>query len=164
MNLGSLPVASSLFGQNDLPVLKNSELVESLIPSVCIKSTASDIEGSGDFGVSSRDNVRVESHVHTVLKKGFGKKSSKCVRKLDKPLLLVVGEDVPLNEIVLTNALTLVGRFGGRKISAEGLHRWVSDSWLREVSIYLKIFILPWGWFAFKFHYPNDEEVILKGI
>ena len=63
----------------------------------------------------------------------------------------MVGEDVPLNEIVLTNALTLVGHFGGRKISAEGLHRWVSDTWLLEVSIYPKMFILPRGWFAFKF-------------
>ena len=47
---------------------------------------------------------------------------------MEKPLLLVVGEDVPLNEIVLTNALTLVGRFGGRKFSIDGLHIWVSDS------------------------------------
>ena len=95
--------------------------------------------------------------------KGFGKKASKCVRKLDKPLLLVVGEDVSLNDIVLTNALTLVGHFGGKKFSSEGLHRWVSPTWPREVSICPKVFILPRGWLAFKFQDPDDMEVVLKG-
>ena len=74
-----------------------------------------------------------------------------------------MGEDVPLNEIVLTNALTLVGRFGGRKFSPDGLHRWVFNSWLQEVSIYSKIFSLPRGWLAFQFQNPDDVEVILKG-
>ena len=55
-------------------------------------------------------------------------KNRKCVRKLEKPILLVVGEDIPLNEIVLTNELTLMGRYGGRKINDEGLHRWVAHS------------------------------------
>ena len=41
-------------------------------------------------------------------------------------MFLVVGEDVALNEIVLTNALTLVGRFGGRKVSPEGVKLWVT--------------------------------------
>ena len=80
-----------------------------------------------------------------VSKKGSGKRISKCVRKMDKPLLLVVGEDVPLNKIVLTNALTLVGRFGGRKFSPDGLHRWVSDSWTWEISLCPEIFILSQG-------------------
>ena len=44
-------------------------------------------------------------------------------------MLLVVGEDVPLNAIVLTNALTLVGHFGGRKVSPEGINSWVSTTW-----------------------------------
>ena len=74
-----------------------------------------------------------------------------------------MGEDVPLNEIVLTSALTLVGYFGGRKFSSDGLHKWVSDSWSREVSICPNIFILPRGWLAFKFQNPDDVEVILKG-
>ena len=77
--------------------------------------------------------------------KKVARKNRKCVRKLEKPILLVVGEDIPLNEIVLTNELTLVGIFGGRKINAEGLHRWVADSWLS-----VKVFILPKGWIAFK--------------
>ena len=59
---------------------------------------------------------------HHASKKGSIIKTHKCVRKQEKPLLLVVGEDVPLNEIALTNALTLVGRFGGRKISADCIH------------------------------------------
>ena len=99
-----------------------------------------------------------------VPKKGSGKRISKCVRKMDKPLLLVVGEDVPLNKIVLTNALTLVGRFGRRKISFDGLHRWVFDTWLQEISLCPEIFILPRGWLAFKFQNAADVDVILKGV
>ena len=108
-------------------------------------------------GAGCGDSVPIEAVKRDMLnqsfgsKKGTGKRISKCVRKMDKPLLLVVGEDVPLNKIVLTNALTLVGSFGGRKFNPGGLHRWVSDSWTQEISLCLKIFILPRGWLAFKF-------------
>ena len=75
-----------------------------------------------------------------------------------------MGEDVPINEIVLTNALTLVGRFGGRKISADVIHRWVANTWLPLVSLCPKIFILPRGWLVFKFQNGEDLDIILKGF
>ena len=50
------------------------------------------------------------------------------MHKVDLPLL-VVGEDISLNQIVLTNELTLVGRFGGRRASFDGLKTWVLDTW-----------------------------------
>ena len=65
---------------------------------------------------------------------------------------------------MLTNELTLVGRFGGRKISAEDIHRWVTDSWLPLISHYPKVFIRPSGWLAFKFHKGEDLDIILKGF
>ena len=68
-----------------------------------------------------------------------------------KSLLLVVGEDVFMNEIVFTNALTLTGRFGGRKVSPEGVNNWVSATWKHEVSSCPMVFMLPRGWLAFKF-------------
>ena len=109
--------------------------------------------------LTNMDNIAVDSDEHAdagVFEK-FGDgpsmnstkkvagKNRKCVCKMEKPILLVVGEDIPLNEIVLNNELTLVGRFGGRKINAEGLHRWVDDSWLSLISLCPKVFILPRG-------------------
>ena len=76
----------------------------------------------------------------------------------------MVGEDVPLNKIFLTNALTLVGRFGGRKISSEGINSWVSNSWQHAVSLYPKIFILPRGCLAFKFQNTKYLDAIMKGV
>ena len=123
----------------DVSVLSTSDFEVSLNPSVMRASPLADnflnvkvsdgfvaCGGSEFYGDETRD----VSLQHIVSKKVSGKKINKCVCKQDKPLLLVVGEVVPLNEIVLTNALTLVGQFGGRKISAEGLHCWVSESWL----------------------------------
>ena len=86
------------------------------------------------------------------------------MQRLDKPLLLVVGEDVPLNDIVLTNALTFVGRFGGRKFSVDDLHSWASNTWLGVIGIFLKFFILTRGWIAFQFQNTVDVDYILKGV
>ena len=51
---------------------------------------------------------------------------SKTVKKTDQPVLLTVGEDVCLNDIVLTNAMTLVRRFGGRKFNSNSLNGWAT--------------------------------------
>ena len=134
--IGSSSVASPSRGRLDFSKLNTVVSDEPFIPSIGFQNTVPDIiEGSVD--------IRDDPFVLNGPMKGAGKKSSKCVRKMDQPLLLVVGEDVSLNDIVLTNALTLVGRFGGRKFSSEGLHRWVSATWSREVSICPKVFILP---------------------
>ena len=55
------------------------------------------------------------------------KRKNKPVHKVELPLL-VVGEDIALNKMVLTNALMLVGRFGGRRVCSEGVKNWVLDS------------------------------------
>ena len=60
-------------------------------------------------------------------------------------MFLVVGEDIPLNEIVLTNALTLVGRFGGQKVSLQGVDSWVYTTWKNVGSSCPKVFMLPRG-------------------
>ena len=77
---------------------------------------------------------------------------------------MVVGEDVNLNDIILTNATTLVGRFGGRKISADGVKIWVVGVWNDHISICLDVFILPRGWIDFKFHSKADAAIILTGF
>ena len=80
MNLCSLSVVSPLIGQIDVSVLKTSEFEVSMNPSVICKPTQLDkSNGFGDCGVSFGDDVRDESHLHTVSKKGSSKKSSKCV-------------------------------------------------------------------------------------
>ena len=80
MNLCSLPVVSPLIGQIDVSVLKTSDFEVSMNPSVICKPTQLDkSNGFGDCGVSFGDDVRDESHLHTVSKKGSSKKSSKCV-------------------------------------------------------------------------------------
>ena len=57
------------------------------------------------------------------------KRPSKLVKKTDQPVLLTAGEDVCLNDIVLTNAMTLVGRFGSRKFSSDSLNGWAALAW-----------------------------------
>ena len=57
------------------------------------------------------------------------KRPKQIIRKSSKPLLMAVSEYVGLNDIVLTNALTLVGRFNGRKYGPEGVKKWVFISW-----------------------------------
>ena len=114
-------------GSSDLDVsLKPSVKKASPLLEILLKVDESD--GFIDCGVPEKPWDG--SLQHRASKKGSVMKTRKCIRKQEKPLLLVVGEDVPLNEIMLTNALTLVGRFGGRKINAKGIHRWVADSWL----------------------------------
>ena len=78
---------------------------------------------------------------------------------MDIPLL-VVGEDIALNEIVLTNALTLVGRFGGRRVSLDGVKNLVHGTWTNITCP--DIFLLPKGWLAFKFNNVADVDKILS--
>ena len=77
-------------------------------------------------------------------------------------LLLVVREDSALNDIVLTNALTLVGRFRGRRVSPEGVKIWVSDTWTNITCP--DIFLLSKGWLAFRFINEGDANHILSRI
>ena len=72
------------------------------------------------------------------------KRPGKIVRK-DKSAMMV-----SLNDIILTNATTLVGRFGGRKISVDGFKIWVDGVWIDRISICPDVFILPRGWIAFQ--------------
>ena len=89
------------------------------------------------------------------------KRRNKPVRKVEHPLL-VVGEDIALNDIVLTNELTLVGRFGGHRVSLDGVKNWVLGTWKNITCP--DIFILPRGWLAFKFKFEADVARILVGV
>ena len=82
---------------------------------------------------------------------------------MDKPILLVVGVDVCLNDIVLTNSLTLVGRFSGRNTSAVGVNKWVSGIWKDSLTQLLEVFLLPRGWLAFNFFFVADASAALAG-
>ena len=83
---------------------------------------------------------------------GFHKKNPRQpIRKFDKPFLLTVGEDIGFNDIVLTHATTLVGRFNGRNVNAVGVNKWVNDTWEEFVSICPAVYLLLRGWIAFKF-------------
>ena len=41
------------------------------------------------------------------------KRTKQVIHQTENPLLMVVGADIAMNDIVLMNALTLVGWFGG---------------------------------------------------
>ena len=158
----------SVSGQEDSVARVSLDMDMALNPSVkkVPPSLNNFIAGESDVFVDyeAPNKIWEGSPQHCALKKVLVKKTQKCVCKQEKPILLVVGEDVPLKEIMLTNALTLVGWFGGRKISADGIHSWVADSWLPLVSLYPKIFILPRGWLDFKFQNVGDLDIILKGF
>ena len=72
-----------------------------------------------------------------------------------------MGEDVALNDIFLTNELTLVGLFSGRKTNAMGVNLWERN--YREESLLMvpKVFLLPCRWLDFKFHFPLDVSSVL---
>ena len=85
----------------------------------------SSFDGSSFGGFNGVSNLpaKVDSHVHRPSdgrdfsrSQPVHKRKIKPVHKVDLPLL-VVGEDITLNQIVLTNELTLVGRFGGCRVS-----------------------------------------------
>ena len=114
--------------------------------------------GAVDFPVCSLD--RKERFVP-----GAGacvKRSAHVIKKAVNPVLLVVGEDIKMNEIILTNAHTLVGCFRGRKFSSTGLKKWVNDTWLDIIPFCLKVYVLLQGWIAFKFHEVVDLDLILS--
>ena len=69
-----------------------------------------------------------------------------------------------LNDIVLTNALTLVGRFRRRNYNVESLHGWAEKAWTDVISTRPEIYMLPRGWIAFKFSSVADADRILAGV
>ena len=57
----------------------------------------------------------------------------------------------------------LVGIFGGRRVSSDGVKKWVLDSW-KNIITCPDIFVLPRGWLAFKFKNEEDAACILVGV
>ena len=95
---------------------------------------------------------------------------SKPKRRIPKPIktinpvLITLGEDVLFNDIVPTNAVTLVGRFGRRNFTADSLHGWAVRVWNGIISSIPEIYMLPRGWIAFKFSSADDTDRILAGV
>ena len=78
--------------------------------------------------------------------------------------MLVVGEDIKLNEVILTHSHTLVGCFGGHKFNSMGVKLWVLATWQSDISTVPEIFLLTRGWIAFKFPIAADSYTILAGL
>ena len=78
--------------------------------------------------------------------------------------MLVVGEDVHLNDIVLTNDCTLVGRFSGRRTNEMRVNSWVRCTWMESVKAVPLVFLFPQGWLDFKFQHSSDATKILVGL
>ena len=77
---------------------------------------------------------------------GFRKKrSQQTIKKMDNPILMTVKEDIGLNDIVLTHATTLVGRFNGCKFNSVGVKNWVYVPWKEHVGLCPEVFLLPRG-------------------
>ena len=79
-------------------------------------------------------------------------------------MLLVVRENVGLNNIALTNAMTLVGQFGGRKYNSDGVKNWAFVTWKDHVSLFPDVFLLPRGWIAFKIFFEANAALVLTGV
>ena len=75
----------------------------------------------------------------------------------------MVGANIKLNDIILTNEHALAGRFSGQKCSATSLKKWVTNSWMDIIQHCPEVFILLRGWISFKFHEPVDSASILSG-
>ena len=69
-----------------------------------------------------------------------------------------------LNEIVLANAMTLVGCFGSHKYNSDSLNVCTTLVWKNVISRPPAIFLLPRGWIAFKFFSMEDAALVLVGI
>ena len=92
------------------------------------------------------------------------KRPHKSIRKLVKPVLMIVDKDVGLNDIVLTNVTTLVGRFGGRKFNSDSLNGWATSVWKDIIKETSAVFILPRGWIAFKFINEEDANLVMASV
>ena len=102
---GDLGLPPSVSGEVDCSARVSLDNSSSMKPAPSLDNIAVVSDEYADAGVFEKlwDGPSMHS-----TKKVSGK-NRKCVHKLEKPILLVVGEDIPLNEIVLTNELTLVG-------------------------------------------------------
>ena len=60
---------------------------------------------------------------------GRRKKPKQVIKKVENSVMLVIGEDIKMNDVILTHSHTLVGRFGRRKFSPVGVKNWVSATW-----------------------------------
>ena len=109
------------------------------------------------------DSLVVSSDNKNFIPRSGGRRSAQVIKKVLNLVLLVVGDDIKMNEIILTNAHTLVGRFRGRKFSLTGLKKWVNDTWLNIIPLCPEVFVLPRGWIAFKFHEAMDSDLIISG-
>ena len=84
------------------------------------------------------------------------------IKKKPNQILLVVGVDVPLNNIVLTNDCTLMGCFSGRRTNEMGVNSWAKCTWLEYVEAVPVVYVFPRGWLAFKFqHSLNPTNIII---
>ena len=131
----------------------------------CIASKAL-VEPSDSLGISLRalgKDSLLAADSQEVLG-SIKKRPHKPIRKLVKLVLMTVGEDVGLNDIVLTNAMTLVGRFGGRIFNSDNLKGWAALVWKEIIKVPPEIFLLPRGWIEFKFFNEEDVNLVLVGV
>ena len=75
--------------------------------------TPNSVENHVSIRSTDSDNEHVHAP-HSSFSQGNSKSKKRQPKPIKKinPVLMTLGEDVLLNDIVLTNALTLVGRFG----------------------------------------------------
>ena len=56
-----------------------------------------------------------------------------------------MGEDVHMNDIVLSNDRNLVGHFSGRRKTEMGVNSWDKCTWLESVEVVPEVFVFPRG-------------------
>ena len=154
--------------QNDKPSLPVIQ-VDGMVQEVC-KNAELEIASFSDVNYKPLKSMDLENEFepepHYSGSIGPSKPKKRILKPIKKinPVLMTLGEDVLLNDIVLTNALTLVGRFGRRNYNADSLHGWAVRVWNGIISTIPEIYMLPRGWIAFKFSSVDDVDRILAGV
>jgi len=76
---------------------------------------------------------------------------------------MILGDNLGLEEATNIALNALVGRFSYRSRCITPLYSWVKTHWLPIFGYVPMVFYLPWGWFGFNFHSPEDAAKILEG-
>ena len=133
-SFGNVKISDGLSSKSDkIPGFQVNEMVQKVCKSAELGSSLS--AGSMD---------PVNEPFYSVSSGKPKKRIPKPIKKTN-PVLMTLGEDVLLNDIVFTNAVTLVGRFGNRNFNSDSLLGWAIRVWTGCISSIPEIFILPRG-------------------
>lgn len=85
------------------------------------------------------------------------RKKLKCVRSIGKPVNLLLGDEVTVDQVMELSNTAAAGKEMGRLLSAKYIQAWVTKSWENTLSKHWQK-----GWILFKFECPKEVERVFR--